>query len=101
MHTIYIEEGDYNIIYQIPQILYSFLISSGINALINFLSLSENDIIKFKNEKMSHLSNKYVKLKTILKIKFTLFFIIALILLIFFWFIFLAFVVYMLILKFI
>ena len=86
MHTIYIEEGDYNIIYQIPQILYSFLISSGINALINFLSLSENDIIKFKNEKMSHLPNKYVKLKTILKIKFTLFFIIALILLIFFWY---------------
>ncbi len=33
MHKIYIDNGDYNIIYQLPQILYSSLISGVINAL--------------------------------------------------------------------
>ena len=86
LHTIYIEEGNYNFIYQISQILYSFLISSIVNALIKYLSLSENDVIKFKNEKMHNLHSKYINLKKILKIKFSLFFIIAFILLLFFWY---------------
>ena len=52
MHQIYEDQGSFNIIYQIPQILYSSLICSVINILITYLSLSEKDIIflkKYKN----------------------------------------------------
>ena len=39
MHKIYIDSGSFNIVYQLPQIIYSYLISSGINFIIEYLSL--------------------------------------------------------------
>ena len=84
MHKIYIDEGSYNFIYQIPQILYSSLISGVIKSLIKYLSLSENNIIDFKKDKVNKLDSKYAELKKLLKIKFILFFIIAFFLLIIF-----------------
>ena len=48
MHKIYEESGAFNIIQQIPQILYSSIISSIINILLKILSLSEKDILKIK-----------------------------------------------------
>ena len=51
MHKIYIDDGSYNFIYQIPQILYSSIISGIINFLIKFLSLSQDKIIEIKLEK--------------------------------------------------
>ena len=51
LHRIYQEEGHFNFIYQIPQILYSSLISGIINILIKYLALSQESIIKFKQEK--------------------------------------------------
>ena len=86
MHKIFIDEGSYNFIYQIPQILYSLLISGVINALIKFLSLSENEVIAFKKDKAKNLVAKYIKLKKSLKIKFGLFFILCFLLLIVFWY---------------
>ena len=85
MHKIYIDKGTYNFIYQIPQILYSTLISGVINALIKYLSLSENDIIAFKQEK-DNIKNKYKELIKTLKMKFILFFIITFMLLMVFWY---------------
>ena len=76
MHKIYKDEGEYNIIYQIPQIIYSALISGIINTLIKYLSLSEKLVIELKQEKnMNKLESKYEKLKKTLFYKFTLFFI--------------------------
>ena len=61
MHQIYKDEGNFNFIYQIPQIIYSTLISSVLNTILKFLSLSENDIIKIKkvnvNNMMRNLKN--------------------------------------------
>ena len=51
MHKIYIDEGNYNFIYQIPQIIYSSIISIIINVLIKFLSLSQEKIVEIKHEK--------------------------------------------------
>ena len=45
MHIIYVNEGKYNFIHQIPLILYSTLISSLINTIIKLFSLIEKDII--------------------------------------------------------
>ena len=87
MHAIYLEEGVYNIIYQLPQIIYSSLISSVINMIIKYLSLSEKNVIEMNLNKT--IKNKKKKLKVLLKylvIKFTFFFIISFIFLGFFWY---------------
>ena len=78
MHKIYLDEGTFNFIYQIPQIIYSALISGFINAIIKYLSLSQKIIIEIKREK-NNKNYELIKGKTIkiLKIKFTLFFIIT------------------------
>ena len=74
MHKIYVDEGYYNSIYQLPQIIYSSVISIIINNLIKFLSLSQSRIVSFKQEKIKKgLDLKFKKLKSTLKIKFTIF----------------------------
>ena len=82
MHQIYEDEGAFNFIYQIPQIIYSTLISSVINKIITFLSLSESKVIDIKKSKALINLNKSVF--RVLKIKFILFFIITFLMLLFF-----------------
>ena len=87
MHKIYIDEGEYNFIYQIPQIIYSALISGVITVIIKYLALSENLILEIKNSKtIEELELKNKENVKILKIKFILFFIISFILLFLFMF---------------
>ena len=89
MHKIYSDKGDYDFIYNIPQIIYSLFISVLINSIIKFLSLSEKKVLKLKEEKRNiseDLDKKIEKLFKVLKIKFTLFFIITFIVLIIYWF---------------
>ena len=89
MHQIYSDKGSFNFIYQIPQILYSSLISIIINSIIKFLSLSEDKVVELKEEKRKNSKNfneKIEKMFKTLKIKFVLFFIITFIFLFFFWF---------------
>ena len=89
MHKIYSDEGAFDFIYNIPQIIYSSLISIIIDLLIKFLSLSENKVFEVKEQKRKNskdLNIKIKKLHKILKIKFALFFIITFIILIFYWF---------------
>ena len=87
IHEIYEEGGQYNINYQLPQILYSSLITSIFNMIIRFLSLSEKNILKLKNDKKNvDLIGKKNKLKKILRVKFIWFFNISLLFLILFWY---------------
>ncbi len=51
MHKIYKDKGKYNILYQIPQIIYSTIISRFIDALIRTLALSQDNIVELKREK--------------------------------------------------
>ena len=51
MHKIYEDKGSFNIIYQLPQILYSSLISSVLNVCLKLLALSEGRILNFKKNK--------------------------------------------------
>ena len=82
IHEIYIDNGEYNFIYQIPQILYSTILSSLINFIIKLLALTKNNKIKSEDSNIRILNVKILENK--LKIKFTLFFIFAFILLSFF-----------------
>ena len=87
MHKIYEDYGKFDILYQLPQIIYSYLISSVFDYLLNLLGLSEDDIIDFKKiRKKLNISNKAKSLKNKLNIKFTLYFIISMIFLLCFWY---------------
>ena len=87
MHKIYIDKGEFNLNYQIPQIILSTLLSTVLNAIIKFLSLSEKKIISFKQIKESKTIDTELKeVINILKIKFIYFFLISFILLLSFWF---------------
>ena len=85
MHKIYEDEGNFNFIYQIPQILYSTIITSLINTVVKFLSLTEKNIIDLKNEK-NNLIEKKSRLIKYLLIKFIIFFIFIFSFLILFWY---------------
>ena len=90
MDKIYINQGSYNIIYQISKIIYSSLISSGLNIIIKLLGLSESAILKIKNENdnKDKKEKKFDKLKLIktLKIKFIFFFVFDFLFQITFWY---------------
>ena len=87
MHKIYEDKGKYSFLYQIPQILYSALISKFIDSIIRRLALSQDNIVEFKQEKeKANIKLKYFKLLRIMKIKFVSFYIISFIILVFFWY---------------
>ena len=87
MHKIYKDNGIYDIIYQIPIMIYSKLISSIINILLKTLSLSEKSILELKKEdKVKVIQEKSKFIRICMKIKFILFFILSVLLMIFFWY---------------
>ena len=65
MHKIYEDNGIFNIVFQLPQILYSTIISMAIIQLAKFLSLSQNDIIKYKKSNNANKANKNKVIKNI------------------------------------
>ena len=74
IHDILKTEGAFDILNELPKILYSSLISSVANIIIVILALSENNILQLKNSNKK--IDKSVKMtKKILKIKFMFFFI--------------------------
>ena len=50
MHKIYEDKGSFNFIYQLPQIIYSSIISAVLNVLLKLLALTEAKILKFKGK---------------------------------------------------
>ena len=57
MHKIYIDEGKYVFIYQIPKIIYSNIISTIINFIMVKLAISENNILDAKKKKKDKKDN--------------------------------------------
>ena len=87
MHKIYQDKGKYNLLFQIPQILYSTLISRLIDTLNKNLALSQDNIVELKKEKRKiNIKKKYAKILKFIIIKIILFFIISFIILSFFWY---------------
>ena len=83
IHNIYINNGGYNFLYQIPQICYSTIIVAIISFLFRFLALSENSLLVLKNAEKPNNSYRIIKN---LKIKHTLFYILLFIFLLLFWY---------------
>ena len=87
MHKIYIDQGSFNFIYQLPQIIYSTLISAGLSIPLELSALSEISLIELKKIKSkSNLHKRINELKRIINIKIILYFIISCIFLFCFWY---------------
>ena len=87
MHKIYKDSGAFNIIYQIPQILYSSIVSSVTNMILKNLSLSEKNILIIKKEKdMNIIIKKGKDVLRCIKIKFIIYFSFSFLLMLFFWY---------------
>ena len=87
MHEIYEDNSSFNILIQIPIIIYSSCITSVINVILRQLSLSENNILSIKKEKDYNFAVK--KSKNVLKcllIKFFIYFLFSLLVLLFCWY---------------
>ena len=88
MHQIYQDGGKYNISFQFPYIIYSSIISTiTLRIILVTLVLTEKSVLEVKKQINKILANK--KKKEVLKyviIKFSIFFILNLFLLILFWY---------------
>ena len=87
MHKIYEDNGSFNFIYQLPQIIYSTFITTIFNFIFKLLALSEDQILDFKKIKEKKgLEIKLANLVKKIKIKFLSYFILSSIFFLFFWY---------------
>ena len=92
MHKIYEDKGIFDFIYQIPQILFSSIISSIIDYILKNLSLSENAILELKSEIFENNldftggQTKANQIQKKLKKKLIIFFGLSSLLMMFFWY---------------
>ena len=87
MHKIYEEQGTFNLISQLPQMIYSSLISGFFKFLLTKLALSEGLILDFKSYRNTEgLDKMETSIKKKIKIKFVFYSIMSTIILLFFWY---------------
>ena len=87
MHKIYQNKGKFDFISQLPEIIYSSVISMLLSTLLKILALSHDDILQLKQIKSGYkIKNEGKILNKKLRIKFILYFIISFIFLLFFWY---------------
>ena len=83
MHKVFLDYGKYNFLQQIPQIIYSTLVSQLIDIIVCYLGLTEKyyyEIIKIKQKL------KYNRMIKCIKIKIIMFFIFTFLMFVFFWY---------------
>ena len=86
MHAIYENGGKYDIVFFLPKIIISFIVSYYITTIIKIIFLSERNIIKVRQQQTLFLAYEISdKVKKNLVIKYVIFFIVGIIFLVFFW----------------
>lgn len=87
IYEIYEDNGALDIIYQIPQILYSSIVLAIINMILKFLFLSEKNILTLKQQNNTNKCIKYSQaIQRCVIIKFS-FFLLSFSILLLFWYI--------------
>ena len=86
LHAIYEKGGSYDIIYFLPKIFISFVISHFISIIVKIIFLSERNIIKVRKQQSSTKADEIApKVKREIVIKYIIFFILGIIFLFLFW----------------
>ena len=85
MHKIYLDYGKYNFIQQIPQIIYSSIVSLIIEILIGILSYTDKNIYEIRQMK-EYSSIQLKKILNSIKLKLIIYFIITFIFFTFYWY---------------
>ena len=87
IHKIYEDGGSYNIIYLLPQIIYSFIISYIFSTVIRHVFVSERNIAEIKNQKtLNDSKDKVDNVKKCIIIKYIIFYVAGIVFLFFFWY---------------
>ena len=87
MHNIYVYKGKYNWVYQLPQTIYSTIISAIISTLLRKLCLTQNYFIKIKAHKtLKEIMDASVSSLREMKKRMIIFLLIGLVLFCFFWY---------------
>ena len=90
MHKIYLDYGKYNFITQIPQIIYSSIVSLVIEILIGILSYTDKNIYQIRQLKDAK-SESLSKIMKAIRIKLIIFFVITFLFFFFYWYLIAAF----------
>ena len=86
MHKIYELGGKYDVLYFLPKIAIAFAVSYYITVIIKFIFLSERNIVNIKCQISTSLAYEISeKEKKNMIIKYSIFFILSIIFLVFFW----------------
>ena len=85
MHKIYLDYGKYNLIQQLPQILYSSLVSLIIEIIIGILSYTDINIYQIRQIKEGTF-DKIEKIFKKIKVKLIVYFIITFLFFLFYWY---------------
>ena len=85
MHKMFLDYGKYNFIQQIPQILYSTILSKLLELLLCFLSMTDHYYYQIKNSKKIN-KNLFLHLTKCIKIKIGFFFGLTIFLFAFYWY---------------
>ena len=90
MNKIYLDYGKYNFLVQVPQILYSSVLSQCIDILLRYLCLTEKDMFKIKtfSEKKNkeYYKKEVLRILTYIKFKFVYYFTLSFFMIAFFWY---------------
>ena len=87
LHKIYLDGGKFNFIYQLPQIIYSTIISIIFETILSTLALSGKAILEYKKKKIKrNIVQEAQDVLKVLNFKFIIFFIFTFLSLIFFWY---------------
>ena len=86
MHKIFLNYGKYNFIQQIPQIIYTTIISQLLELFLCFLTLTDKLIYELKNITPSFDKIKITNIIKCIKIKLIIFFIFTFIFFVFYWY---------------
>ena len=86
IHKIFEVKGKFDIIYHLPQIIYSTIISVIINKIMKTLALSEADLIKIRKHSPKKIYEELNKMIRCLKIKLNIFWPLSSLFMLFFWY---------------
>ena len=91
MHKIFLNYGKYNFIQQIPQIVYTTIISQILETFLCYLSLTDKHVYQIKKYAQLRKSKSIIKILRFINFKLIIFFSLTFIIFWFYWYIVTAF----------